>query len=43
MLIDKSLHCQYKGYKDIISFDNAIMKYQVCNLGEQSFHYNINK
>ena len=41
MRIEESLNFQSRGYKDIISFDNAIMKYHVRNMGKKSLPYNI--
>ena len=41
--IEELLHCFSKGYKDKISFDNDIMKYQSSNLVKQRLRYNIKK
>ena len=43
MRIKESLNCQSKGFKDIITFSNAIIKRKVRNPGEQHLHYNIKK
>ena len=43
MQMEEYLCCQYKGYKDRTKFSNDIMKYHVCNLGDQRLHYSINK
>ena len=34
MQIEESLYCKFQGYKDRISFDNAIMSDQARNPGE---------
>ena len=43
MWINESLHCKYKGYKDIVEFSTAIMKFQLRNPEDHHIHSNINK
>ena len=42
MLIEQSLHCRYKVYKDRIAFSNAVMKEKVRKLGDKHLNNNIN-
>ena len=42
ILIEESLNCQSKGYRDMIAFANTTMKYQMNNMGEHRLRYNIN-
>ena len=41
--IEESLNCQYKRYRDMVLFDDSIIKYLMNNSGEKHLHYYINK